>query len=254
MKKFANFLLFFFVNLIRNISFPRIQKLVKTFRKLLTEKFSQVWKIFEKFRKISPTFLKFFNWNPIEKKSRKFFRIFRFFEFFQTWDNFSVKSFRNVFMSFCIRGNEMFLMRFTKKNSKKFAIFFIKKIIQSLSIFRKSKNPEIFGKSKIEHRSISIENFQKSKNFTRKFQKFRKFSKIFWKSRKFFKLWRFFFDQKFCEFFNVFFLKPHQKDLISPNCWTVFHHSAMRFPEVMQSETTFSLFLTPDHQKRPFFY
>ena len=139
-----------------------------------------------------------------------------------------------------------------KKISKKFPFFFIEKILQSLSIFRKSKNPEIFGKSKIEHRSISIENFQKSKIFNRIFRNFRKFSKIFWKNRKFFKLWRFFSTKNFANFLMIFFFKPHQKDLISPNCWTVFHHSAMRFPEVTQSETTFSLFLTPDHQKRTF--
>ena len=145
----------------------------------------------------------------------------------------------------------MFLMRFTKKISKKFANFFIEKNLQSLSIFRKSKNPEIFGKSKIDYISISIEKFQKSKNFTRKFQKFRKFSKNSEKVENFSNFGDFF-DQKFCEFFDELFFKPHQKDLISPNCWTVFHHSAMRFPEVTQSETTFSLFLTPDHQKRTF--
>ena len=147
----------------------------------------------------------------------------------------------------------MFLMRFTKKNSNNFAFCFIEKIIQSLSIFRKSKNPEIFGKSKIEHRSISIENFQKPKIFNRKFRKFRKFSKIFGKNRKFSKLWRFFSTKNVANFL-MFFFKPHQKDLISPNCWTVFHHSAMRFPEVTQSETMFSLFFTTNHQKRNFLF
>ena len=105
----------------------------------------------------------------------------------------------------------MFLMMFTKKNSKKFAIFFIEKILQSLSIFRKSKNPEIFGKSKIDYISISIEKFQKSKIFTRKFQNFRKFSKIFWKNRKIFKLWRFFSTKNFANFLMNFFLNRIRK-------------------------------------------
>ena len=147
----------------------------------------------------------------------------------------------------------MFLMRFTKKISKKFANFFIEKNLQSLSIFRKSKNPEIFGKSKIDYISISIEKFQKSKIFTRKFQNFRKFSKIFWKSRKFIQLWRFFSTKNFANFLMNFFLN------LIRNIWfiriiepfsTIPRCVYMRWHRV---RLCFSLFLTTNHQKWFFF-
>ena len=145
----------------------------------------------------------------------------------------------------------MFLMRFTKKISKKFA-FFHRKNSPKFEHFSKIEKSGNFRK--IENRLYKHFNwkFSKIENFHPKISKFSKILKNFLKKSKIFQTLEIFFDQKFCEFFDELFFKPHQKDLISPNCWTVFHHSAMRFPEVTQSEATFSLFLTPDHQKRTF--
>ena len=120
------------------------------------------------------------------------------------------------------------LDHFKKKFSGKLAKFLVEKNRRSWKIFGKSKNRK-FWKSKI-FRRISIENFRIfefwnfrifdfSKNFNWNPSKIFRFSK--------FSIFRFFekfptspifFDQKFCEFLNLFFFKAgffHPENRIS---------------------------------------
>ena len=116
MKKFAIFLLFFFVNRIRNISFPRIKKIIRQIAKLLIEKFSQVWKKIEKSKNPGKYSGKYFNWISIEKFQKCWGNFSEFFGIFSNLRDLFDQKFSYLSYDFFIRGNEMLLMRFAKKN------------------------------------------------------------------------------------------------------------------------------------------